>query len=120
MAHAPLIINPRFIRPLAKSMWDVNCAKCDKRQSRWQLFPSDAPKDVKGGILICALCWLYDSKWGERRRADLDQMIGDVETEAGENFIRDQNGRLWSCRDADRILGSIAMTSRMFEMQGRF
>ena len=81
MAHKPLIINPRFIRPLPKAMWDVNCASCDKRQSRWQLFPSDAPEGVKGGILICSLCWLYDSQWGKTRREDLDQMIRDVEVE---------------------------------------
>lgn len=119
MAHKPLIIHPKFIRPLPQSMWDVNCAKCDKRQSRWQFFPSDAPEGVKGGVLVCSLCWLYESDWGKNRREDLDQMIRDVETTAEEIFHKTKDGRLWSVRDADRILGAIALTSRMFIMRGR-
>lgn len=113
-----LIVSPERLRPLPKSMWDSNCAKCDKRQSRWQFIPVDQDPR-KGGLLMCSLCWLYESAWGERRRADIDEMVREVEVQSGEIFHRGKNGRLWSCRDADRILGAIAMTSRMFLMRGK-
>ena len=69
--------------------------------------------------MICALCWLYESVWGKKRREDLDEMIKDVEVAIDENFQRGDDDRLWACKDADRILGSIALTSRMFIMRGK-
>lgn len=111
--HSPLVINPEYLRPLPESLWNVACDKCDKRQARWEFFPSDEPENDKG-FMICALCWLYESEWGQNRREDIDEMIREVEKRAGQIFQRAKGNRLWSCKDADRILSSIALTSRMF------
>jgi hypothetical protein len=117
MPHKPLILNPNNLRPLPEAMWDVSCDKCDRRQARWEFFPSDSP-DARKGFMICSLCWLYESEWGKKRREDIDQMIRDVELSTEQIFQRAKGGLLWSCKDADRILGSIALTSRMFLYRG--
>lgn len=61
---------------------------------------------------MCSLCWLYETEWGKERREDIDGMIRAVEART-EAFRKTDDGRLWSCRDADRILGAIAVTSRI-------
>jgi hypothetical protein len=112
----PLYVDSRFLRPLPQAMWDTACSKCDKRQSRWDFVPTDNPPP-SGGFPLCTLCWLYESEWGKERREQIDAMIRDVEKTSGKIFQRAKGNRLWACKDADPILGSIVMTSRMFELQ---
>jgi len=108
----PILIDPRFLRPLPKPMLNTACAKCDKRQAVWEL----------GGLhedrhAICSLCFMYESNWGRNRTAQLLELVTAVEAEAGEEFSKDDEGRLTNPQDANRIMASIALTSRMFKMQ---
>jgi hypothetical protein len=109
--HKPLILDPRALRPLPQALWGHACSKCDKAQSVWELFAGD-PSSRKGEP-ICSLCWLYESEWGQERRADIDAMIRAVEVQAEEIFRKELDGRLWACKDADRIMGAISVTSRI-------
>jgi len=114
--HKPLIFHPKELRPLAQKLWDIACDRCNRRQSRWEL------PDGRKGTPLCSMCWLYESEWAKPRREDLDMLIREVEIETGEKFRRQEDGRLWSCADADRILGAIAVTSRiaLYQLTGMF
>ena len=114
--HKPLIFPPKSLRPLPQSLWDIACEWCNKRQSRWEI-----PKG-RAGEPLCSMCWLYESEWAKPRREDVDMLIREVETETGEQFKRLEDGRLWSCEDADRIVGAIAVTSRIasYQLDGLF
>lgn len=110
----PLIVDTRFLRPLSKAMYDSPCHRCDRRQSRWEMGPPF------GGEVytVCSLCFLYESKWGEKRVDQIHVLVDEIEREVGEKFLRGADGRtLLSCKDADRVLAAIAMTSRMFQLQ---
>jgi hypothetical protein len=109
--HQPLILDPRVLRPLPQSLWGHACSKCDKTQSVWELFAGDPSR--RKGEPICSMCWLYESEWGQERRADIDQFIREVEVQAETIFRKTLDGRLWSCKDADRIVGAVAVTSRI-------
>ena len=117
--HKPLLIDSRFLRPLPQSMWDTACVKCDKRQAKWAFTPDDEDLPPSEDYPMCSLCWLYESDWGKERRSDIDAMILDVQKVKGKIFQRAKGNKLWSCKDADSILGAIVMTSRMFEIQAR-
>lgn len=110
----PLVIDTRFLRPLPKSLWDSACHHCDKRQSRWEMGPPYGGETYT----VCSLCFLYESKWGEKRLDQISVLVQEVEAETGEKMLKAADGQsLLSCGDADRILSSIALTSRMFQMQ---
>lgn len=107
----PVILDPRVLRPLPQALWGHACSKCDKTQSVWELFAGDPSR--RKGEPICSLCWLYESEWGQERRSDIDAMIRAVEVQAETIFRKRLDGRLWSCQDADRLMGSIAVVSRI-------
>lgn len=110
----PLIVDPTVLRPLPQSMWDMACGWCDKRQARWEVFLPDMPKDGRKGLPLCSLCWLYESEWGSKRRPDLTMFVMSVEEEISRKFEKRPTGELIHGRDGDRILGAIAVTSRIF------
>jgi len=111
---APLIIDTRFLRPLPKPMWQATCVNCDKRQSMWEMGPPSEPNPV------CSLCFLYESQWAEKRKDEVHAMVRDVEAYSGDKFLRDRdNVTLLSPKDGDRILGALALTSRMFQLQDK-
>jgi hypothetical protein len=105
----PLYVNPDFLRPLPKPMWGTACSTCDKPHSRWSV-------QVAGGdpVPSCSVCFLYDSFWGKPLRKSLDLMVTGVEVELGNVFARGEDGRVTRAEDADRVLGAIVMTSRLF------
>jgi hypothetical protein len=113
---AAVTINPKHILPLPQELWESNCAKCDKPQSRWEFKAADVPVS-QAGNMMCSLCWLYESQWGKSRSDDIDQLINDVETEKGNLFARDARKRLLRATDGDSILSAVALTSRMLYMQ---
>ena len=117
MGHKPLLLDSKTLRPLPGALWDISCERCDKRQARWELF-GPAVGSVRKGEPICSMCWLYESDWGKPRREDIDAFIADVEDETKRPFKRLEDGRLWSCSDANRILSAIAVTSRLFAVRG--
>jgi hypothetical protein len=111
---APLIIDTRFLRPLPKAMWGAVCVNCDKAQSMWEMGPTEEPNAV------CSLCFLYESKWAEKRLDDIHGMVRDVEAHTGEKMLRGRdNVSLISAKDGNKILGALAMTSRMFQLQDK-
>lgn len=115
MNHAhkkPLIIDTRFLRPMPKDLWRSACSQCDKRQSMWELVSPMNPDEV---VPVCSLCFLYKSVWSKSRQEDLANMIHDVEVEAKKEFSKDE-GRLVRPEDGDRILASLAITSRAFQL----
>lgn len=111
MTHKAIFLDPKLLRPLPQSLWGHACSRCDKTQSVWELFDLDSSK--RKGEPMCSLCWLYESEWGKERRGDIDDMVRAVEIQANGVFKKTDDGRLWSCQEADRILGSIAVTSRI-------
>lgn len=117
MPHKPLLLDPKVLRPLPGALWDLSCEECDKRQARWELTQPDLILSIanpRKGVPICSLCWLYETDWGKERREDIDRMIVDVEAEVGREFKRAEDGRLLDCQDANRIVASVAVTSRVF------
>jgi len=109
----PLVLDTRMLRPLPQSLYDAACSNCDKRQSRWEMGPANTDRCV----FVCSLCFLYESKWGEARRDQIDILVDEVEKERGQKFLRSVDGTsLLRCQDADQILASVALTSRMFQV----
>ena len=112
----PLLVDTRMLRPLPKTLFQSPCSNCDKRQAMWEMGPERSDECV----FVCSLCFLYESRWGESRREQIDILVDEVQVEAGEKFLRATDGKqLLSCKDADRILGSIALTSRMFRLEDK-
>lgn len=103
----PVYLDPLSLRPLAQALCGISCSMCDKRQSVWEL-PS-----ARRGEPVCSLCWLYESEWGKEHREDIETLVRAVEVYKGEMFKKTDDGRLLDCRDADHVLGSIAVTSRI-------
>jgi hypothetical protein len=90
---------------------------CDKVQARWALRDA-VPEEGEDEIYaLCSLCFLYESNWGLNRQEEIEVLIKDVENRQDRAFIRTKNGRLLAPKDADQVLGSIALVSRIFEMR---
>lgn len=105
-----------MLRPLPKAMQGVACEACDKRQAVWE--HTKTIRDRKGEC-VCSLCWLYSSGWTEGTADELDVLIQRVEDKMSVQFRRDEDGHLAVCADADRILGAIVMSSRLFLLRGK-
>jgi len=111
----PLIIDPRYIRALPKALFRSNCVECDRLQAMWEMGPEGGER-----VFICSICFLYESNWGQKRIEQVHDVVQEVEKESGSNFMRDADGdRLLSSKDADGIVGALALTSRMFFAQDR-
>jgi hypothetical protein len=108
----PLILNTDHLRPLDRKEWDGPCMSCGKKQARWMFKPANRD----GAVSICSLCWLYESVWGQNRREEIFKYVRAVEEEIGTAFLKDK-GRLIRVQDADRLLGALALESRMFQLQ---
>lgn len=70
-------------------------------------------------LALCSHCFLYDSNWAERRADQVEHVIEGVEQEKGRKFLRAADGTLARAEDCDRILGSIALISRILELRGQ-
>lgn len=114
-----IFLDPRTLRPLPQSLWGHSCAWCDKAQSVWELFEAEKERARRKGKPLCSLCWLYESTWGREYRESLNELIRAVEAATDDTFQKTGDGRLWACRDADRLLGSIAVTSRIAAQRTR-
>lgn len=109
----PLIIDPRFLRPLPQSAWNATCSRCGEPRSRWEL--GMIGREVKP---VCSLCFLYHSQWGEKRLDQIHALVEEMERETGERFFRAADGRsLLQCKDADHALGAIAWVSRHLQLK---
>lgn len=95
-------------------MSGASCLLCDRPLARW-LMQEDENVD-QFGAAVCSLCVLYDSKWA--KTAEVALFAQQIEQATSVSFQRDPDGRLLSPEEADRVLGAIVFTSRMFEMRG--
>lgn len=112
----PLLVDTDRIQPMTdKDLYDSECAHCRQTRARWLFYTTDG--DDKA-LLMCSICWLYDSNWAKDRREDLDALIEDTETEMEELFARDDSGKMTRGSDGDRIMGAIVYLSRMMQMRG--
>ena len=113
----PILIDTSRVGPIVDAqLRDSKCADCGKTRARWTFQPEDAP--VEGALLMCSICWLYDSNWGKNRREDIDALVTETENEMRTVFMRDGQRRMSSVDDADRIMGAICYLSRMMQMRG--
>jgi hypothetical protein len=62
---------------------------------------------------------MYEYPWGISRKAKLSEFVEEVEKKRGIPFEYDDSGRLVLVEDADRIIGAIVMTSRVFQLRRR-
>jgi hypothetical protein len=111
-----LFCDPNLLRPLPKALQGIACAACDKRQAVWE-----HTQDVRDrrGEFVCSLCWLYHSAWTPGTEEELAKLIAAVEEQMKTTFEKNARGELLSCKDGDRILGSIVMTSRLSIVRGK-
>lgn len=108
----PIFINPDHFRPLDKKEWDGPCMCCNLNQARWMFIPANET----GAVSICGLCWLYKSVWGQNRSEEIFSYLLKVEDEIGKPFPKAKR-KLVRFEDADRILGALALTSRLFQLR---
>lgn len=107
-----VLTHGKSLRPLPKVMWGTACTYCEKRQSRWTVVDEQAHT-------VCSICYLYQSPWAVDKRKEIDVFIAEVEASLGSPFARNSEGNLSMFEDADRILGAVVMTSRLFEVQDK-
>lgn len=114
----PVIIDTRLLRPLPKALFKSACSNCDKLQAMWEMGPPDA--EAEDRAIVCGLCFLYETEWGKKRNDEIVALAEAVGKEVkGDGFLVDIRGHLLGCADADRLVASIALTSRMFQMQDK-
>jgi hypothetical protein len=113
-----LTINSRMLRPLPEDLQNSACSVCNKRQARWHR--GSPQRDLSGDEIVCGLCYLYETEWGEAHAGSVAEFVQAVSSVALDGPLAlDASGKLIHCSDADRVLGSIALTSRMFRMQDK-
>lgn len=108
----PVIIDVRRFRPLPKVMWGLDCFSCKKAQARW-----GHTEGMSELVPFCALCFLYDSVWGRDHVREITALVNDVETRIGRPFPKLASGRLAFATDADRILSSVVIVSKIESIQ---
>ena len=112
----PLLIDTERLKPLPSDMYNIACARCDQPRSKWAFLPVEAGPDGDP-LAMCSACFLYHSNWGINRKEDIAEFTKMVEEEMGVTFARAEDGTLVETRDCDRLLGTIALTSRAFLMR---
>lgn len=115
MALRPVEISPKVVRPLPKDMWGTACYTCNRPEAKWH-FESPQYEDP---MCICSICFLYKSEWGRQRREDIRALIAEIEKEHHLIFLRNERDELIAASDADRIFGTIVLTSAMFAMRSK-
>ena len=115
-ALKPLYIPAHEVRPLASALRGMACCDCGKRQSVWE--KTSTVGDEKG-VPICSLCFLYRSPWANGKQADLALFIVVVEETASVLFAKTTDNKMEDCKDADRIMSSIVLTTRLFHTRSK-
>lgn len=105
----PIILDPRVVMPLPQEAWDTPCSGCGQPVSKWGVKIDPESSKV---LVICSKCMMYKSNWGKKYEYDLRLLIREVERERNTVFVLDVDGLLM-VKDCDRLLSSIAITSRM-------
>lgn len=115
-ALKPLYIPAHEVRPLAAAMRGMACCDCGKRQSVWE---KTVEVGQEKGHPICSLCFLYKSPWAKDKQPDLALFIAVVEQTSDVWFEKTDDNKLAVCKDADRIMASIVLTTRLFTTRSK-
>jgi hypothetical protein len=90
------------------------CDSCNKGQASWI---AEIPREDEDRIYICSLCVLYKTDWGGKAHERVEVTKGAIERSRGSAFELDAHKRLAHARDADDVLGAIAMALRIESVQ---
>jgi hypothetical protein len=101
-----------LLSPLPKRVMGSNCVECDRQKANWHL------QAVHGLAPVCSLCVIYKVPWLNKSEEDIAHLVELVEASVGQ-FEKDSLGRLLSCEDADRIVSSLVLTSKVTELTSR-
>jgi hypothetical protein len=104
---SPVSLDPSILRPREGPA--CVCPWCGKERARWYT------ADGAAWVPMCSLCWLYDSEWAKTRQLPVAALVAAVEERRGIPFAH-ADGKLVEIEDSDRILGAIAVTSRIFHI----
>ena len=117
----PLRLDTALFVMLDRESWNIACAVCDKRQSKWELITrATAPGTTDTKAPICSMCFLYESRWGKDRAKELQEyLIEVVAQETKRKMLLGPTGGLTSNDDADFILGILALTNRRFDVEDK-
>jgi hypothetical protein len=107
----PLDDTPKTLRPLVKALWGMNCSCCDKPWSRW----GSGPPKAKTLEPVCSICFLYKSNWGQKNRTLVNWSVEQAEA-TGVKIEKDEEGRLTSPLDGDRILSALCLHVRSMSL----
>ena len=103
-----------LVSPLpSKLPGGTSCAECDKPQALWFL------QALPGMALICSWCVLYTVPWEGKDAEDIRWFIAVVEATQDRVFEKDIEGRLLCCSDADRLVTSLVLTSKVLVTAGK-
>lgn len=107
-----VLIGDTPIRPVPRNL-SPGCTNCRADVARWEL----APRGELAWSMCCSRCFLYAHPLLKAQREAVDSMARAVEAKLGVVFERDQDGRLGSPEDADRIVAGIVLSQRYLQAQ---
>jgi hypothetical protein len=94
-----------IVRPAPPALRGQACSQCKKLQASW-----DLPLKGKDSVPICSLCVLYDpTVWCDSTKTT----IAEIEAAKGKMFERDLSAQLTSAKDADDVIGVLALSARV-------
>lgn len=99
------------MRPLPESLRGMDCSCCKKPRALWALYSEDELEPW------CGQCFLYESEWAAECKWKLRAFLSAVAERRGAPFVL-ENDRL-SPADADGVLGSLLMSTRVFNLRGK-
>lgn len=99
----PVIIDYEWVRPIPGSDESLICSKCLRTGGHWLIgkHPNTS--------IWCAHCFLYESDWGKDSSDKIRELVEEV---AKEGHLITIDGNV-ERKDADRILSSIVMVSKL-------
>lgn len=116
-----LLLNPKAIKFLEvpDGQQKPICVSCRENEAKWRAVP---PKEVivrqveegKAGLVeLCSLCVLYKTPILQGSQKRFREFVEEVENEMEKRFERD-GSKLKRPVDADRILGTLFLTTMKF------
>ena len=106
-----VIINPKNLSPRKDG---APCELCTRNvaQLTYHVWDS-AGKEELSSHPVCSLCMLYESPWGQKRGPQIAEVIEDLEKGLSHRFMRGVDGRLLLCSEANLVMGSIGLSSKL-------
>lgn len=112
----PIRIDTSRFRMLDKENWTLECVACGKPHSKWEMLVNSPAGDQWSPV--CALCFLFESKWGQDRADQITGFLTEViAKESKRNMVLTPDKKLTVLDDADFILGILVLTSRRFDIE---